>query len=124
MARLYAQSGDAQRAVDTLSAVPEDDRSARIEFELGTSLDQLKKPKDAAAAYRRSLELEPDNPDAERALANALLADDQLDEALKVLNTLVAADPTSRRSSGGRATTRRRWRRWRRPRRRCRTRWS
>jgi tetratricopeptide (TPR) repeat protein len=98
MARLYAQSGDAQRAVDTLSAVPEDDRSARIEFELGTSLDQLKKPKDAAAAYRRSLELEPDNPDAERALANALLADDQLDEALKVLNTLVAADPTDAQS--------------------------
>jgi len=94
MARLYTQNGDPQRGADTLAAVPQDDRTARIEFELGATLEQLKKPKEAAAAYKRSLELEPDNPDAEHGLANALLADDQLDEALKVLNTLVAADPT------------------------------
>jgi tetratricopeptide (TPR) repeat protein len=94
MARLYGENGDAQRAVDTLSAVPVDDRTARIEFALGASLDLLKKPKDAAAAYRRSLDLDPDNPDAQRGLANALLADDQLDEALAVFNDLVAADPT------------------------------
>ena len=94
MARLYAQTGEAQRAADTLAAVPEDDRTARIEFELGANLEELKKPKEAAAAYKRSLDLEPDNPDAERGLAKALLADEQFDEALKVLNTLVAADPT------------------------------
>jgi tetratricopeptide (TPR) repeat protein len=98
MARLYAQTGESQRAVDTLSAVPVTDRTARIEFDLGASLDQLKKPKEAAEAYKRSLELEPDNPDAERALANALLADDQLDAALKVLKALVAADPTDAQS--------------------------
>jgi tetratricopeptide (TPR) repeat protein len=94
MARLYSEEGDTQRAVDTLLAVPVDDRTARMEFALGGSYDQLKKPKDAAAAYRRSLDIEPDNPDAQRGLANALIADDQLDEALKVLNALVAADPT------------------------------
>ena len=98
MARLYGENGDPQRAADTLAAVPVEDRSARIEFALGASLDQLKKPKDAVAAYRRSLDLEPDNPDAERGLANALLADDQLDEALKVLTVLVAADPTDAQS--------------------------
>ncbi len=98
MARLYVQNGESQRAADTLSAVPVADRSARIEFDLGASLDQLKKPKEAAEAYRRSLALEPDNPDARRALANSLLADDQLDEALTVLNALVAADPTDAQS--------------------------
>jgi tetratricopeptide (TPR) repeat protein len=98
MARLYAQNGDVQRSVDTLSAVPESDRSARLEFELGASYDQLKKPKEAAAAYRRSLELEPDNPDAQRGLAKALMADDQVDEALKVFTALVAADPTDAES--------------------------
>lgn len=98
MARLYVQNGESQRAADTLSAVPAADRSARIEFELGASLDQLKKPKEAAEAYRRSLALEPDNPDARRALANSLLSDDQLDEALTVLNALVAADPTDAQS--------------------------
>ncbi len=74
MARLYSENGDAQRAVDTLSAVPVDDRTARIEFALGAGYDQLKKPKEAAAAYRRSLDIEPDNPDAQHALANALSA--------------------------------------------------
>jgi len=98
MAALYSEEGNAQRAVDTLSAVPVDDRTAHIEFALGESYDQLKKPKEAAAAYRRSLDIEPDNSDTERALAGALLADDELDEALKVLNALVAADPTDAQS--------------------------
>jgi predicted Zn-dependent protease len=98
MARLYGENGEPQRAVDTLSAVPVDDRTARIEFALGASLDLVKKPKEAAAAYRRSLDLDPDNPDAQRGLANALLTDDQLDEALKVFNDLVAADPTDGQS--------------------------
>jgi tetratricopeptide (TPR) repeat protein len=98
MARLYSQNGDAQRAIDTLSAVPEGDRSARIEFEIGANYDQLKKPKEAAAAYRRSLDLEPDTPEAQRGLANALLADDQLDAAMKAFKALVAADPTDAQS--------------------------
>jgi len=98
MAALYTEEGDTQRAADTLAAVPVDDRTARIEYALGESYDQLRKPKEAAAAYRRSLDIEPDNSDVERGLASALLADDQLDEALKVLNTLIAADPTDAQS--------------------------
>jgi tetratricopeptide (TPR) repeat protein len=93
MARLYSEEGDAQRAADTLSGIPVDDRTPRIEFALAASLDQLHKSKEAAAAYRRSLDLDPDNPDAQRGLANALLTDGQLDEALKVFQALVAADP-------------------------------
>ena len=98
MARLYSEEGDTQRASDTLAAVPAEDRSARMELALGASLDQLKKPKDAAAAYRRSLDIDPDNPDAQRALANALLEDDKFDEALKLFTALVAADPTDAQS--------------------------
>ena len=98
MAALFSEEGDAQRAADTLTAVPVEDRTARIEYALAESYDQLKKPKQAAAAYRRSLDIDPDNSDAERGLASALLADDQLDEALKVLNTLIAADPTDAQS--------------------------
>jgi tetratricopeptide (TPR) repeat protein len=93
MARLYSEEGDAQRAADTLAAVPIGDRSARIEFALGASYDQLKKPKDAIAAYKRSLDDEPDNTDVQRALANALTMDGQLDEALTVYNAIVAAEP-------------------------------
>ncbi len=52
MARLYSEEGDAQRSADVLNGIPVDDRSARIEFALGATYDQLKKPKDAAAAYQ------------------------------------------------------------------------
>jgi tetratricopeptide (TPR) repeat protein len=93
MARLYGEQGDAQRAADTLAAVPQEDRTARIEFALGASYDMLKKPKQAAEAYKRSVDLEPDNPDAQRGLANALLLDNQLDQAMKVYQQLAAADP-------------------------------
>ncbi len=98
MARLYSEQGDAKRAADVLNAIPVDDRSPRIEFALGASYEQLKKNKDAIAAYHRALDLEPDNLDTERALANALLADGQLDEALKVLTGIVAAEPQDAQS--------------------------
>jgi tetratricopeptide (TPR) repeat protein len=98
MARLYSEQGDAKRAAEVLNAVPVDDRSPRVEFALGASYEQLKKNKDAIAAYRRALDLEPDNLDTERGLSNALLADGQLDEALKVLNGIVAAEPQDAQS--------------------------
>jgi len=98
MARLYSEQGDPKRAADVLSSVPTDDRSARIEFALGASYEQLHKNKDAVAAYRRALNIEPDNLDTERGLANALLGDGQLDEALKVLNVIVAAEPQDAQS--------------------------
>ena len=98
MARLYSEQGDFQRAADTLSSVPVDDRSARIEFALGASYDQLKKPKDAIAAYRRALDLDSENIDAERGLATALLADGQLDESLKIFNEIIAAEPQDAQS--------------------------
>jgi tetratricopeptide (TPR) repeat protein len=93
MARLYSEQGDAQRAADTLASVPVADRTARIEFALGGSYDLLKKPKEAAEAYQRALDIDPDNLDTERALATALLADGQLDASLKVLNQIVATEP-------------------------------
>jgi tetratricopeptide (TPR) repeat protein len=98
MARLYSEQGDFKRAADTLSSVPVDDRSARIEFALGASYDQLKKPKEAIAAYRRALDLDSENLDAERGLATALLSDGQLDESLKIFNEVVAAEPQDAQS--------------------------
>ena len=98
MARLYSEQGDFKRAAETLSSVPVDDRSARIEFALGASYDQLKKPKDAIAAYRRALDLDSENLDTERGLATALLSDGQLDESLKIFNEIVAAEPQDAQS--------------------------
>jgi tetratricopeptide (TPR) repeat protein len=98
MARLYSEEGDADRAVAVLKGIPAEDRSARIEFALGATYDQLKKPQDAAAAYARALDLEPSNLDTERGLANALLVDGKLDDALKIFNQIVAAEPQDAQS--------------------------
>jgi len=98
MYRLYTEQGDFQRAADVLKSVPADDRSSRIDFALGATYDQLKKPKEAIASYRRALEDDPDNLDTERGLANALWMDGQLDEALKVFNTIVTAEPQDAQS--------------------------
>jgi tetratricopeptide (TPR) repeat protein len=94
MARLYSEQGQAQRAVDVLTSIPADDRSGRVDFALGASYDELKKPKEAAAAYKASLEDNPDNPDALHALATDLMADNQLEAALPVYRQLVKIDPT------------------------------
>jgi tetratricopeptide (TPR) repeat protein len=99
MAKLYNDEGDLQRAAGVLAGIPQDDRSAREEYALGQAYDRLKKAKDAAAAYKRSLDLEPDNAEVQMALANALLEDNQLDESLKIFKTLQSADPTDLRST-------------------------
>ena len=98
LARLYSEQGQTQRSVEVLNGIPVDDRSSRIELALGASYDQLKQPKDAIAAYRRALDIDPDNLDTERGLANALLTDGQLDEAQKILTTIVTAEPQDAQS--------------------------
>ena len=94
MARLYAEQGDTQKAVTALTSIPADDRSARVDFALGAAYDQLKNYKQAAAAYKASLDEEPDNPDAQHALALAYLNDNDLADALTIYQQLVATDAT------------------------------
>jgi len=53
----------------------------------------LKDNKKAIAAYQRSVDMDPENLDATRSLATALLNDNQLDESLKQFNILLQADP-------------------------------
>ncbi len=86
LARIYGESGDLQRAVAVIEQVPVDDRSAKMEFALGSTYDQLKDNKKAIAAYQRALSADPDNLDAERALGQSLLNDNQLEEALEDLS--------------------------------------
>jgi tetratricopeptide (TPR) repeat protein len=94
MARLYSEEGDNTRAAQAIAAIPVEDRTARMELALGSAYEQLKKYKDAAAAYKRAADDEPDNADAQKALSAALLEDGQLDEAAKVLSSIAASDPT------------------------------
>ena len=93
LARLYAESGDVKRATELIVAVPVEDRTPKEEFALGAAYEQLKNTKEAIAAYQRSVDMEPENLDAERSLGQALLADNQLDAALKQFKQLSDADP-------------------------------
>jgi tetratricopeptide (TPR) repeat protein len=93
LARLYSDSGDMSRAIQVLSAIPADDRTAKMDYALGMSYDQLKENKNAIDAYSKAFDLEPDNLDAERGLAQALLNDGQLGSALKHFEAISAADP-------------------------------
>jgi tetratricopeptide (TPR) repeat protein len=93
LARLYGESGDLEHAAKVVEAVPESDRTSKMEFALGAAYDQLKRPKDAIAAYQRALDIEPGDARTMGALAQALLNDDQLDAAMKQYKQLSEADP-------------------------------
>jgi tetratricopeptide (TPR) repeat protein len=93
LARLYSDSGDMTHAIQVLNAVPADDRTAKMDYALGMSYDQLKQNKNAIDAYSKAFDMEPDNLDAERGLAQALLNDNQLSAALKHFEAISAADP-------------------------------
>ena len=93
LSRLYAEQGDMKRSVEILKVVPPEDRTAKIDFALGASYDQLKDQKDAIEAYQDAVDQEPDNLDAQRALALALLNNNQLVPALKIFQDLAVASP-------------------------------
>lgn len=93
MARLYAESGDLQRAAKSITDVAVNDRTPKMEFTLGAIYDQLKQAKNAVSAYQRAADMQPGDPRTLAALAQALMSNDQLDEALKQYRQLAAADP-------------------------------
>jgi tetratricopeptide (TPR) repeat protein len=93
LARLYAESGDLAHAAKVIEAVSVSDRSPKMEAALGATYEQLKQPKDAIAAYQRAADMEPGDVHTLGALAQALLTDNQLDEALKEFRLIAEADP-------------------------------
>jgi tetratricopeptide (TPR) repeat protein len=93
LARLYAESGDVEHEAKVIEAVPVDDRTAKMEDVLGAAYEQLKRNKDAIAAYERAADMEPGDARTLDALGEALLKDNQLDEALKQYQGLADADP-------------------------------
>jgi tetratricopeptide (TPR) repeat protein len=93
LARIYGENGNVEQAIKIIEAVPQSDRTSKMEFALGSAYDQLKRTKDAIAAYERAADMDPDDTRAMGALAQALLNDDQLDAALKEYQAMAQADP-------------------------------
>ncbi len=94
LAYLYNEEGDSNRALEVLNTVPENARTAKLYSALGYTYEQQKDYKQAVDAYRKSTELDHDNLDAVRGLAQNLMNDNQTDAALEQYKAIVEADPS------------------------------
>jgi tetratricopeptide (TPR) repeat protein len=94
LAYLYNEEGDSARALQVLSAIPESARTAKLFSALGFTYEQEKDYKKAIDAYRRSTELDHDNLDSVRGLAQNLMNDGQTDAALEQYKVIADADPS------------------------------
>jgi tetratricopeptide (TPR) repeat protein len=93
LALLYNEEGDSNRALTILQSVPDADRTPRIDSVLGYTYEQKKDYKSAIQAYRKAVDLDKDNLDAVRGLAQNLLNDNQSDAALEQYKLIADADP-------------------------------
>jgi len=93
LAFLYNEEGDSKRAIAVLEAVPEASRSAKIYSALGYTQEQQKNYKQAVAAYQKAVELDKENLDALRGLAQNLAYDNHPEAALEQYQTIAEADP-------------------------------
>src|SRR5208337_3203936 len=83
LAYLYNEEGDSAHALQVLNAIPESGRTAKLYSALGYTYEQQKQYKEAIDAYRRSTELDHDNLDSVRGLAQNLMNDGQTEAALE-----------------------------------------
>jgi tetratricopeptide (TPR) repeat protein len=93
LAYLYNELGDTTRATQVLSSVPNTQRSAKLYSALGYTYEQQKEYKNAIESYRHAIELDRDNLDAIRGLAQNLLNDGQSDAALEQYKVIADANP-------------------------------
>jgi len=94
LAYLYNEEGDSARALQVLNAIPDSARTAKLYSALGYTYEQQKEYRQAVDAYRKSTELDHDNLDAVRGLAQNLMNDGQTDAALEQYKVIVEADPS------------------------------
>ena len=93
LAYLYNEEGDTARAGEVLSSIPDAARSAKLYSALGYTYEQQKQYKNAIDAYRKAIELDRDNLDAIRGLAQNLMNDGQTDAALEQYKIIADANP-------------------------------
>ncbi len=94
LAILYNEEGDTSRALEVLSAFPEASRSSKLYAALGYTYEQNKAYKKAIEAYQKSVDLDHDNLDSVRGLAQNLLNDGQTEAALVQLKVIADSDPS------------------------------
>ncbi len=98
LAYLYNEQGNSQRAIAILNQVPDTGRTAKLYSALGYTYEQQKDYKKAIDAYRKAVEMDHDNLDALRGLAQNLFNDGQIEAALEQYKAIAEADPQDAQS--------------------------
>ncbi len=98
LAYLYNEEGDAPRAIALLNQIPDAARSGKLYAALGYTYEQQKEYKKAVAAYRKAVELDRDNLESLRGLAQNLMNDGQYEAALEQYRQIADADPQDAQS--------------------------
>ncbi|HZR65781.1 MAG TPA: tetratricopeptide repeat protein [Terriglobales bacterium] len=98
LATLYNEEGDTTKAAETLAAVPESSRSAKLYAALADTYDQQKNYKKAIEAYQHAIAMDRDNLDAIRGLAETYEKDGQTDKALEQYKIIADANPEDART--------------------------
>jgi tetratricopeptide (TPR) repeat protein len=93
LALLYSDEGDTSHALQVLSSVPDTGRSGKLYAALGATYEQRKDYKSAIGAYKHAIQLDRDNLDAIRGLAENYLNDGQVDAALDQYKVIADANP-------------------------------
>lgn len=93
LAYLYNEEGDSARAAEVLKGVPELQRTSKLYSALGYTYEQQKDYKHAVEAYRKSVNIDHDNLDSVRGLAQNLMNDNQTEAALEQYKVIVDSDP-------------------------------
>ncbi|MEO8725318.1 MAG: tetratricopeptide repeat protein [Acidobacteriaceae bacterium] len=90
---LYNEEGDNTRAAKLVEGIPEAQRTAKLQSALGFTYQQQHQYKKAVAAYQKAVAADPENLDAQRALAQNLYSDSQYQAALTEEKKVAEADP-------------------------------
>ncbi len=93
LAVVYADLGDSNRSSELLRKLTAKNPSPRTLMALASQYEQMKDYASASETLRKALELQPDNAEIKRALAQNLLFSDRFDDALKAYSDIVAEDP-------------------------------
>lgn len=95
---LYAEQGNLKEAQNLVQSIPEDARTAEMYASLGFAYEHQRQFGEASQAYQQAINLEPDNGDYRRGLAQTLLSDGKLPQALEQFKKIVQQEPDDAQS--------------------------
>ncbi|MGH9556483.1 MAG: tetratricopeptide repeat protein [Terriglobales bacterium] len=93
LAYLYNEQAESARAAEVLEAVPVGQRTTKIYAALGFTYERMREFKKAIEAYRTAADMDSENLESLRGLAQNLYNDGQTDAALERYKRLTEADP-------------------------------